>query len=644
MKNWFQKWYAKEVRRIPVNRALQYKLAHDLGLPIPKEGFLARLRNTWSTFVSRPLIPAALALGLFALLFVQTTKPTLTGLTSKQRIDDWQDVAAVRSERAFNYAQPKMAMPSMTGAGVGVMNMQALDIGAAPMVASDRALGFAVGGAKDIANFRQNIEKNFLPLPTDVTYEGIFYDYMFDTGNPEACAALFCPTWSRAVTRAPDSGATEYYVAVGLHSGLKESDVVRKKTNFVVVLDTSGSMSELMDAYYYDGLQNPVPGTPTQETREPRESMSKMRAASEALQALVDELRADDRLGVVLYNDDAWMAKPLRRVDETDLGALKKHVSEIQADGSTNMSSGIDLAEKMLEEGRSEGYESRVIFLTDAMPNQGDFGSDGLKARVERNADRGIFMTFLGIGVDFQTELIETITKARGANYYAIHNADAFRKRLGEEFDDMVTPLVFDLKLEVAGDGFEIERVYGAPEADRATGTMMQVKTLFPSKTTDAGVKGGVVLVKLKKTGAHPRLALKTSYEDRNGKRRETAGEVNFDAMNEDSFDSSGVRKAVLLTRYVNLLKEWIDAERRTVRFDEREVWNGMPNRKMPVFQGSMWGRGSRKLTISPAYAERFKSFLKYFEKEAIALGDTALTQEIDVMQKLAIFPVANGR
>ena len=32
-------------------------------------------------------------------------------------------------------------------------------------------MGFSVGGAKDIANFRENIKQGYLPLPTDITYE-----------------------------------------------------------------------------------------------------------------------------------------------------------------------------------------------------------------------------------------------------------------------------------------------------------------------------------------------------------------------------------------------------------------------------------------------------------------------------------------
>ena len=38
-------------------------------------------------------------------------------------------------------------------------------------------MNFAVGGANDINSFRENINNNYLPLPSDVTYEGLFYDY-----------------------------------------------------------------------------------------------------------------------------------------------------------------------------------------------------------------------------------------------------------------------------------------------------------------------------------------------------------------------------------------------------------------------------------------------------------------------------------
>ena len=80
----------------------------------------------------------------------------------------------------------------------------------------DRALatratnvGFSAGGAKDINNFRENIQHGFMPQKTDVTMEGIFYDYYFDTGddvmNHDKMVSdsqkqdLFYPTYSQGI-------------------------------------------------------------------------------------------------------------------------------------------------------------------------------------------------------------------------------------------------------------------------------------------------------------------------------------------------------------------------------------------------------------------------------------------------------------
>ena len=61
------------------------------------------------------------------------------------------------------------------------------------------------------------------------------------------------------------------------------------------------------------------------------------------------------------------------------------------------------------------------------------------------------YATFIGIGVDFNSELVESISKIRGANYYSVHSAEEFKKRLDDEFEFMVTPLVFGLTLKLGG-------------------------------------------------------------------------------------------------------------------------------------------------------------------------------------------------
>lgn len=113
-------------------------------------------------------------------------------------------------------------------------------------------LGLAAGGAKGIENFRENIENNYLPLSTDMMYEGLFYCYYFDTGEKEDCNQLFCPSYSYAITQDPFSHKKEYYLTVGLNSGIRARDFKRKNLNLVIVLDISDSMNGFFDKYYYD--------------------------------------------------------------------------------------------------------------------------------------------------------------------------------------------------------------------------------------------------------------------------------------------------------------------------------------------------------------------------------------------------------
>ena len=128
---------------------------------------------------------------------------------------------------------------SRVSKGIGSAPLMSYSM-ASPAAAASPSIGFSAGGAKDVNSFRENIMQDYLPLPSDVTYEGLFYDYYFDTGAAKDCKKLFCPSYSYAVSKDPFSLQPQYYLSVGLNSGI--TDFQRKKLNLVVVLDYSGSM------------------------------------------------------------------------------------------------------------------------------------------------------------------------------------------------------------------------------------------------------------------------------------------------------------------------------------------------------------------------------------------------------------------
>ena len=553
------------------------------------------------------------------------------------KIDDWEyDPKESQGDYGGGYSK----------GGVTTINSAVDTSGVTSESSANSYIGYSTGGAKDVNNFRENIKNGYFPISTDITYNGLFYDYTFDTGNKdekntENSEELFSPSYSCAVSKDPISNENEYYMTVGLNSNIKESDFQRKKLNLVVVLDISGSMSSSFNSYYYDQF---VGNEKNSEEKSEEESKSKMQIANESVNILIDQLKDDDRFGMVLFDDSAYLGKPIRLVKDTDMEAIKGHVLEIDAMGGTNFEAGYKKATELFDEYKNSDaneYENRIIFITDAMPNYGVTSEEGLLSLVGKNANDGIYTTFIGVGVDFNTKLIEEITDVKGANYYSVHNSKEFKERMGEQFEYMVTPLVFDLNLDFASDSYKLEAVYGTDSKDKDSGNIMKVNTLFPSKTTSDGeVKGGVVLLKLRKLNDNGdgKIKLKVSYKDRNGQSFENSQEVTFDKT-EEFYDNTGIRKAIVLVRYANTLKNWILYER-----SENDKFiitsrTGIVDCDIVVDEiVRLLGeqeRVSTSLSVSKNYQAIFEKLQKYMQHEINEIKDETMNQEIELLNIL---------
>ncbi len=497
---------------------------------------------------------------------------------------------------------------------------------------SESTLGYSTGGAKNVENFRKNIENGYFPISTDITYNGLFYDYSFDTGNDSVKSNdLFYPSYSTAISKDIISGEKEYYMSVGLNSNIKESDFSRKKLNLVVVLDNSGSMESGFDSYYYDSNFFKA------------NNKSKMQVANKAVNTLIDQLNKDDRFGMIVFNSEAYIAKNLKSIDDTNVYALKEHILDIKTNGGTNFEAAYKKATELFDDIDQNEYENRIIVITDAMPNIGSTNKSDLMESIEENSKKDIYTTFIGVGVDFNTELIESLGTVSGANYYSVHNEKEFEKQMGEEFNFMVTPLVFDLELNFESEDYELEAIYGTDAADKSSGNIMYVNTLFPSASNEDGeVKGGIILLKLNKitdskTG---KISLSVSYKDKENKKHNSNQVVNFKDSKNEFYDNTGIRKGIVLTRYANLMKNWILYERSDsdnkflITSDTGIVDCGYDD----DFIGRILGeqeRSSVKLSVSEEYEELFEKMRLYIQSEIDEVQDKKLEQEIDICKVL---------
>lgn len=551
----------------------------------------------------------------------------------KGLVDDWK-----YSNQSNEYQDGAISLNMVSSGSVNAV----MESSSMSMSKSDATLGFAVGGAKGIDNFRENIKNGYFPISTDITYNGLFYNYYFDTGKSKPSDELFTPSYSTAYSKDPISNIGEYYMTVGLNSNIKESDFKRKKLNIVVVMDISGSMSSRFDKYYYDN--------PNGSLENNSENKSKMQIANESLNLLIDELKPEDRLGIVLFDNKSYLAKPVSLIEKTDVGKIKEHILEITPQGGTNFDAGYITGTELFSEEmlNDPEYENRIIVITDAMPNLGTTSRDTLAEKVKKNAENKIYTTFVGVGVDFNTEVIECLSSVTGANYFSVHDSAEFKKIMGEDFDYMVTPLVFDLELKLESGMYEIAQVYGTDCKDKTSGTVMKVNTLFPSRSNSSGeTKGGVILLKLRPLMQlhaegvllNNKTKLIVSYKDRSGKEHKNEQEVVFKVSDKDYYDNTGIRKAIVLTRYANLMKEWILFERSEkndfVITEETGIKDCVYSKEEIYRILGENERTSVKLNVSEKYVDIMSKFKEYMKKEISEIGDKDMNQEIEILDLL---------
>jgi len=205
---------------------------------------------------------------LFLLLSLLIMGSSLTLAKQQKPIDDWDTNATIRSKNIMiKHTKRRYKTKSIRSSGLGG------DIAPVQPTMAAPKIGLAVGGAKDSHNFNDNIHNGYLPKIDSITYEGTYYQHYFDTGLQGECQALFCPSYSQAVTKDIYTDETYHYLSVGLNSGIDQADFKRPKLNLVVVLDISGSMGSRFNRYYYDHGKK----------QKSSDKKSKMKIANEAI-------------------------------------------------------------------------------------------------------------------------------------------------------------------------------------------------------------------------------------------------------------------------------------------------------------------------------------------------------------------------
>ena len=163
------------------------------------------------------------------------------------------------------------------------------------------------------------------------------------------------------------------------------------------------------------------------------------------LQIMTRHLRADDRVAIVAFGDQARVVLP--STPGNDQRALLAALDGLTTGGATNASEGLTLAYQMAAETAASGVESRVLLATDG----GTVArADELLHRVTAFKDRGITLVVVGCGETYHAgPLQELATKGDGQHYFIGSDDEAQKLFSTTLLPDHIAVLAKDAKLQV---------------------------------------------------------------------------------------------------------------------------------------------------------------------------------------------------
>ncbi len=265
------------------------------------------------------------------------------------------------------------------------------------------------------ANMRRFLNQNQLPPKDAVRIEEMVNYFHYDYPDPKGKHPFSITT---EISSAPWN-PKHRVLMIGLQ-GKKVDTSKMPRNNLVFLMDVSGSMN------------NP----------------NKLPLLKKSFKLLVENMRADDRVAIVVYAGAAGLVLPSTSGKEADkiLAALDK----LSAGGSTAGGAGIMLAYKVAKDNFIKDGNNRIILATDGDFNVGA-SSDGEMVRlIEEKRKEGVFLTVLGLGRgNYKDAKMEKLADKGNGNYAYIDTIMEAKKVLVTEMGSTLLTIAKDVKIQI---------------------------------------------------------------------------------------------------------------------------------------------------------------------------------------------------
>lgn len=208
-----------------------------------------------------------------------------------------------------------------------------------------------------------------------------------------------------------------------LHIGLQAKKIPADNlpaSNLVFLIDVSGSMN----------------------------TYNKLPLLKQGFKLLVDQLRPNDHVAIVVYAGAAGLVLPSTSGKEKT--KIKEALENLQAGGSTAGGEGIKLAYKIALDNFINEGNNRVILATDGDFNIGTSSEADLKTLIENKRESGVYLSVLGFGMgNYKDNKMETLADKGNGNYAYIDDLQEAQKEFVTEFGGTLFTVAKDVKLQL---------------------------------------------------------------------------------------------------------------------------------------------------------------------------------------------------
>ena len=265
------------------------------------------------------------------------------------------------------------------------------------------------------ANMRRFINQGQMPPQDAIRTEELVNYFKYDYAQPRSQHPFSVYTEVADCPWAPGHQL--------MHIGLQGKAVATDNlppSNLVFLIDVSGSMNDY----------------------------NKLPLLKQSLSMLVEELRPEDRVAMVVYAGASGLVLPSTPGDEKM--KILKALDKLEAGGGTAGEAGIKLAYATAAEHFIPDGNNRVILATDGDFNIGESSDAALERLIEAKRETGIFLTVLGFGMgNYKDSKMQVLADKGNGNHAYIDSPLEAKKVLVNEFGGTLFTIAKDVKLQV---------------------------------------------------------------------------------------------------------------------------------------------------------------------------------------------------